>query len=413
VARDDISRTAIYFVETGKAKPSRETLELIAERTGRPLDFFLEVDPTAERATIRISEVERLLVTGDNAGVVEAGKTALSQLPDPDTEARITLLMSMAHLRLAHPVMGRRLAATARAHFESVGDLQMVAECLGHEASAAYLMEDHGAVRIAEGALATVRSLKPVPRQTEAFLLSVLGHAHIQGREWQEAISCYEQAIEAADVVQDLHRLSLLYSGLSFAYEEMGQFDQAGRFAQKALTIHQTLNDRISLARSENNLGMLLLHGGDASAGQAHVERALAIFEQSGVETNKAQFMLSMAEIALAKRDTGAAREWAGRSLVLAERLGETATVGDAHYWLAQAAQAEGDDLAVDREFAAAMLGPEERESRARLASYRVAYAEILEGRGDILAANRQLKLALAALGHRAPAAEGARSATA
>src|SRR2546429_9784204 len=41
VAREDISRTAIYFVETGKAKPSRETLELIAQRTGQPLAFFL------------------------------------------------------------------------------------------------------------------------------------------------------------------------------------------------------------------------------------------------------------------------------------------------------------------------------------------------------------------------------------
>src|SRR5213083_190741 len=58
VARGDISRTAIYFVETGKAKPSRETLELIAERTGRPVDFFLEVDPEA-RAVVRITEVER------------------------------------------------------------------------------------------------------------------------------------------------------------------------------------------------------------------------------------------------------------------------------------------------------------------------------------------------------------------
>src|SRR3982074_3947850 len=41
VARGDISRTAIYFVETGKAKPSMETLQLIAERTGRPVDYFL------------------------------------------------------------------------------------------------------------------------------------------------------------------------------------------------------------------------------------------------------------------------------------------------------------------------------------------------------------------------------------
>src|SRR3977135_281871 len=41
VAGTDISRTAIYFVETGKAKPSMETLKLIAPRPGRPVDFFL------------------------------------------------------------------------------------------------------------------------------------------------------------------------------------------------------------------------------------------------------------------------------------------------------------------------------------------------------------------------------------
>src|SRR5579864_7908168 len=49
VAREDISRTAIYFVETGKAKPSIETLTLIAQRTGKPVDFFL-VRPLSEQA---------------------------------------------------------------------------------------------------------------------------------------------------------------------------------------------------------------------------------------------------------------------------------------------------------------------------------------------------------------------------
>src|ERR1700682_5346507 len=48
VAGTEISRTAIYFVETGKAKPSMETLKLIAERTGRPLDFFLSRPSTME-----------------------------------------------------------------------------------------------------------------------------------------------------------------------------------------------------------------------------------------------------------------------------------------------------------------------------------------------------------------------------
>src|SRR5438552_8837995 len=73
VAREDISRTAIYFVETGKAKPSRETLELIAQRTGQPLDFFLTgADGSDQHPEARIAELERLIVTCDKAGAVEA-----------------------------------------------------------------------------------------------------------------------------------------------------------------------------------------------------------------------------------------------------------------------------------------------------------------------------------------------------
>src|SRR5260370_35061595 len=42
LANGEISRTAVHLVETGKSRPSLTTLKLIPERTGRPLDFFLE-----------------------------------------------------------------------------------------------------------------------------------------------------------------------------------------------------------------------------------------------------------------------------------------------------------------------------------------------------------------------------------
>ena len=409
VARGDISRTAIYFVETGKAKPSRETLELIAERTGRPVDFFL-AGGFEGHAAIRIAEVERLLVTGDNAGAVAAGEAALSHRPDPETEARLKLLASMAYLRLAQPVVGRRFAAEARAYFERSGDLEMVAECLGNEASGAYLMEDPSALAIAQGALATVRSLKPVPRLTEARLLGVLGHTHIVNREWHAAIECYAQAIDAADVVQDLHKLSLMYSGLSLAHEELGQLDQAGRFAQKALAIHQTLSDRLSLARSENNLALLLLHSGDVAGAQTHVDRSMKLFEEMEVETGRAHVLLTVAEIALARRDADTAERYGLEAMAMAQRLGEGAAVTEAHYWLAQVALARGDAEAVDAEFAAA-LSDLHATGRERLARYRARYAEILERRGDLAAANRQLRLALSALG--APSADTSSARTA
>src|SRR3989442_10128515 len=64
VANGAITRTAIYFVETGQAKPSLETLKLISERTRRPLDFFLArpstMDPRSSPPTL---QVEFLLPT--------------------------------------------------------------------------------------------------------------------------------------------------------------------------------------------------------------------------------------------------------------------------------------------------------------------------------------------------------------
>src|SRR5579859_4463291 len=212
VARGDISRTAIYFVETGKAKPSIETLKLIAERTGRPLDYFLASPMADDRPpAFAIIEIERLIAAGDNVGAAAVGESALGQGLDPDTSARIKFHMAMVYLRLAQPVVGRRYASSARAYFEQVGDLLMTAECLGSEATAAYVLQDASrALGLAETALATCRSISPLPRTTESRLLTILGHVHFLNQDWQAAVDSYQQAIAAGDVVSDLRGLSLI-----------------------------------------------------------------------------------------------------------------------------------------------------------------------------------------------------------
>ena len=399
VAGNAISRTAIYFVETGKAKPSMETLMLIAERTGRPLDFFLARPSTLEpRSTALTAQLERLIAAGDLNEALAVAQTLLADHHEPDLVARIKFLTATAHLRLAQPVQGRRLAASARAHFEHVGDLLMVAECLGSEASGAYLMQDPAALTLAEGALATVRTLNPVPHTTEARLLAILGSVHAVNRDWPAAISWYEQAIAVGDVVQDLRRLSLLYSGLSLAYQEVGELGQAGHYAQRALTIHETLNDRISLARSENNLGLMLLRTGQVVAAAPHFERSLRLFDELGVEASKAAVLTSLAELALERSQLDEATRYATEALELATRLGESLYVADGHLWLGRIATARGDDEAVDRHYAIAFEVLERTPASGRLSSSHVAYAELLESRGDLEGANRHLKRALAAI---------------
>src|SRR5712692_7634728 len=41
VAGEDLTRAAIHLIETGRARPSMPTLELISRRTGKPVSFFL------------------------------------------------------------------------------------------------------------------------------------------------------------------------------------------------------------------------------------------------------------------------------------------------------------------------------------------------------------------------------------
>ena len=397
VAQGDISRTAIYFVETGKAKPSMETLRLIADRTGRPLDFFLTELMTAPVQAAQIAELERLMATGDNVGAAARSEHLLGQRLDADSQARVKLLAALAYLRLGQPVSGRRYASAARNHFEHSGDRLMTAEALGTEAQGAYLMHDPMALPMAQDALETLRSVKSYPQTIESRLLMILASIHVLNQNWQEAIDIYQQAIAAGDVVHDLHSLSLMYSGLSAAYNESGQINEATRYAQKALTIHETLNDRMSLARSLNNLGVMLMRINETISARHHIERSLQIFYEEQVESRKGDVILSLSELEFMQGNLDAAQKLANEALEVSSRLGEVAIQSEAHTWLGRIAAQQGRHDDADTEFAAAISVAESFGPGSRLTQAFEVYAEVLEARGDLAGANRQLKQALGA----------------
>ena len=41
VAKQDVSRTFVHLIETGRSRPSRRVLALIARRTGKPISYFM------------------------------------------------------------------------------------------------------------------------------------------------------------------------------------------------------------------------------------------------------------------------------------------------------------------------------------------------------------------------------------
>jgi len=411
VAQGDISRTAIYFVEVGKAKPSMETLQLIATRTRKPIDFFIgEAGASDETA---LAELERLVATGDNVGAVAAGEALVGRTSDRRVMANARLLMSTALVRLGQGLRARIQASTAHAYFEEAGDVLMTAESLGWEAAAARMMDDPASVELATEALKRCRSLDPVPQLTEAKLLAMLGHVLVARHEFTRAIEVYEEATAAGASFLDLRRLSYIYGNLSLAYQETGQFAHAGHYARKAMAIYETLQDRVQIAIAENNLAMLILRQGDVAAALRHAEQSLRLAEQLTVETCKPNILLTLSEIELSLTEYELARHYAQAAIQVADRLGATTSSGEAHHWLGRIAAARGDEAKTDAEFAIAFQKFDEGRATDWQARGHAMYAEILEARGDLPAANQQLRLALAAIGPRDTRWESARIAIA
>lgn len=411
VAQGDISRTAIYFVETGKAKPSMETLQLIAARTKKPIDFFLGDGGAGDDSAL--AEVERLVAVGDNAAAVSSGEALVARSSDRRVVANARLAMSTALVRLGRGLEARSLASGARSYFEEAGDVLMAAESLGWEAAAARMMDDAVSVDLATEALRRCRTVDPVPAMTEAKLLAILGHVLAARQENARAVEVFEEALRVGAGFLDLRRLSYIYGNLSVCHEAMGELSQAGHYVRKAMAIYETLQDRRQQALSENNLAVLILHEGDPVAALRHAEESLRQMDQLDYVVMKPHVLMTIAEIQLALSEYDLATHHAQAAVDLAQRHGQVAKAGEAHQWLGRIAEAQGDSKTADVEFGIAFRLFDQDRATEWSARNHVIYAEILEARGDLAGANRQLRLALAAVGRRESPRESARTAIA
>lgn len=398
VGKGHVTAPAIFLIETGRTRPSLPTLEHIARRTGKPVEFFL-ADPAgvSNETQDGIVELEKMLLEGREAEAIELGQKLLSLGSSAHRLGHIRYHIAQAYLSLGKREEASDLLQQASAHFESVGDALMLAESIGSQATLAYMGQSPEALDLAERALALCRGLKSVPHTTEARLLAILATVHLVNKEWDLAAKHYEEALAVAGSLYDLRRMAKMYNGLSSAYRETGQIEVAARYASRALALLEVLHDRVSLARVENELGLILMAKGDTNAARAHLDRSLELSEETQLETGRAHVLLSLCELSLQEGNVDAAESFADQALRLAERLQEPANVAESHMWLGRVAEQHDDDAGVDREFELALHGLSKYGMGERLLRCHGMYAEILERRGDLERAYVHMKKALSA----------------
>jgi tetratricopeptide (TPR) repeat protein len=396
VAGSDVSRQAIHLVETGKARPSAAVLELIAQRTGRPLSSFLrrKLDDATGSTSIQVKELEWLCLDRRYDEAAAAATNLLKEALSLRAEAETTFYLGQALVQLSRPAEALPHLEAACAGADRLLDPWLAVECLDWQAGALYVMEDPRALAVAEDALRRCRELSPALPRTEARILEHIASIHVRNHTTDTAIEYYEAAIEAAGSVRDLSRLARTYHGLSIAFQERGQLGRAAEFAHKALGLYALEEDHVLTGRAENELGLLLMRQGEMARAEALFLSALAHFDAAKSERVRSHVLLSLGELYLLTGDLPRSAEYVDAALVLAERLSESLALATGHHLRGHLHERLGSGDEADREFKAGLALLQRLGATDRLARAHAEYAQVLESRGNHEQASRQWRLA-------------------
>src|SRR5260370_163537 len=110
------------------------------------------------------------------------------------------------------------------------------------------------------------------------------------------------------------------------AYHGMGDVETAARYAMRSVALLDVLRDRVALARSENNLALVLMARGDTGGARLHLERALALSDETDLEFGGSHVLLTLCERSMLEARLGGAKGLAEQVLELGGRLGGRAT---------------------------------------------------------------------------------------
>jgi tetratricopeptide (TPR) repeat protein len=341
VAGDSMTKQAVHLFETGRARPTLAKLQLIVQRLGN-ISIETALAEAGEHRLAELDEQQRF----DELGALAA--RLLRDVNSPkSTRAVATYYAAKAVLNRA-PARALGLLRRARRLLLRVGEPHLAAEAMDWEAAALYLMQDASAAEVGRQALERYRALPDPQSHVEARMLEHMGTYRLQRGEHADAIERYREAIEVAGARLELARLANIYHGLAEGCRQAGETRRALEYMERAVHFYRTEHDvrgpvNANLARIENDYGVLLMRMGRWERAEEMIQAALDHYQEAGVESARANAMLSMGELNQLRNRLDDAVEWTVQAIDQSERMGETMAQATAYQQLGELRAAEGD----------------------------------------------------------------------
>lgn len=317
----------ISLLELDKARPSLESLSIIAARLNKPLTYFLEdLTDTCREVDLHNQIGHAYVYVGDveKARAEFGAALEMSERLDDDR-------------RRAESMQGLGIAAFKSGDFdEAVSYLKEAAriydklglrfpECVAwYQLGVSY--QSQGFVTKAIESYIESLKLSDSENVNASFrlkLLANLAHAYRNIGVLDEAEALYKESLTLGSELHDFCSVGKSLMGLGLLYRERGEVDQALHYTSRAMQLFETQENLRLLADVHNNLGMIMAEKGQWDAAYDHYRRSLHLRDVANEPEKSAYTLTELARYYHAKGELDKAWETCERASVLLEERGK------------------------------------------------------------------------------------------
>ena len=395
LAGEELTKGFISQVESNLVRPSVRSLQIIAGRLGKSLDYFLGDAPlaTEKRLAFHRLAAEAAAERHDWKIVCAEVESGLECVPPKRERAALLRLLAQADLGALAREQAFDRINEALSLIDAATDAPEVAR-LQHLRGVAYgqLNQYLPAAEALEQARDTMERHEVNDPRQRARILVALGTVYRRLNRTARAMQTYTSALDLASASSELRVAAQGYMGVAVSLYDSGELDAAIHNYRRALDLFERVEDRAFELSVLHSLATIQFERGATADARELAERSLALARMAGDARVEATAQVILARIALAGGERETALELAkGAEKALALDHVQRA---DALRVIGAAQDALKAYPASDRAYRKSIELLAQIDDRPDRSAIVAEYSQKLRARGDVDAAFSYLELA-------------------
>ena len=395
LAGEELTKGFISQVESGLVRPSVRSLQIIALRLGKGLDYFLGDAPLAAGKRLAFHRLagEAAAERRDWPVLRSEVEAALECGPTKRERGALLRLLAQAELAAEHREVAFDRIAEALSLLDPEADAAEVAHLL-HLRGVAYgqLNQHLTAAEALEQARDTMERHEVIDPRLRSRILVALGTAYRRLNRTAKAMQTYGSALDLASASNELRVAAQGYMGVAVSLYDSGELDAAIGSYRRALDLFSRVEDRSFELSVLHSLASIQFERGAVAEAKEIAERCVALARTAGDARTEAVAEVILARIALASGDPEGALTIAKRAEKALED--DTQQRADALRVIGAAQDSLGAFAASDRAYRKAIELVSAVGDAPDRSAFAAEYAKKLRARGDVDAAFHYLELA-------------------